>query len=58
VAGWQTIKVRDYGDDWINRLAVLLKTIAKMDEREREATLSFIFGKYQRRITGTGGKPE
>jgi len=35
---YQTIKVRDYGDDWINNLAVILKTIAKMDEQERDAT--------------------
>jgi hypothetical protein len=43
---WQTIKVRDYGDDWLNRLATLLKVIGKMDECEREATLCFIIDKY------------
>lgn len=47
---WQTIKCRDYGDDWLNRLAVILKMTEKMDEHEREATLDFVVGKYQRRI--------
>ena len=51
MAKWQTIKVRDYGDDWINRLGVILKTIQKMGPREREATLKFIFDKYQPRAT-------
>ena len=46
---WQTIKVRDYGDDWLNRLATILKMTEKMDDREREATLTFVVGKYQRR---------
>lgn len=45
---WQTIKVRDYGDDWLNRLAVILKLTEKMDERELEATLDFVVGKYRR----------
>jgi hypothetical protein len=46
---WQTIKVRDYGDDWLNRLATILKMTEKMGDRELEATLSFIVGKYARR---------
>lgn len=46
---WQTIKVRDYDDDWLNRLATILKMTEKMDEREREATLAFVVGKYQPR---------
>jgi hypothetical protein len=48
---WQTIKVRDYGDDWLNRLAVILKMTEKMGEREREATLNFVVGKYQARVS-------
>jgi len=47
---YQAIKVRDYGDDWINRLAALLKVLGKMDQREREATLCFIIDKYRRRV--------
>jgi hypothetical protein len=47
---YQTIKVRDYGDDWLNRLAVILKMTEKMDERERDATLSFVNGKYMPRV--------
>lgn len=50
---YQTIKVRDYGDDWLNRLAVILQMTEKMDDREREATLSFVVGKYQRRLACT-----
>jgi hypothetical protein len=43
---WQTIKVRDYGDDWLNRLATILKMTEKMGAREREATLTFVVEKY------------
>lgn len=42
----QTIKVRDYGDDWVNRLAVVCEMVEKMDERERFATLAFVNSKY------------
>ena len=40
------VKVKDYGDDWINRLAVVMTTLAKMEPREREASLEFIVSKY------------
>lgn len=46
----QKIKVKDYGDDWINRLAVILKTIEQMSDAERAASLTFILDKYQRRV--------
>jgi len=42
----QTVKVKDYGDDWINRLAVVLDQIQKMGKTEREATLDFIVARY------------
>jgi hypothetical protein len=45
----QVIKVKDYGDHWINRLAVILSTLAKMEPREREASLEFIVAKYLKR---------
>lgn len=44
------VKVKDYGDDWINRLAVVMVTLQKMGPREREATLALVFGKYQQRV--------
>lgn len=50
MAKYQNIKIKDYGDDWINRLAVILKTIEKMDRDERNATLEFVFNKFQQRI--------
>lgn len=46
---WQTIKVRDYGDDWLNRLATILKMTEKMGERELEATLAFVVSRYCQR---------
>jgi hypothetical protein len=42
------IKVKDYGDDWINRLAVVTTTFEKMSEEERGATLRFIRAKYEK----------
>jgi hypothetical protein len=45
----QVIKVKDYGDHWINRLAVILDTLAKMEPREREVSLEFIVAKYLKR---------
>lgn len=42
----QYIEIPDYGDDWINRLGVILAAIAKMDTTERAATLNFINSKY------------
>jgi len=42
----QVIKVENYGDDWINRLAVVLKVFDQMEQRERAATFRFLKGKY------------
>jgi hypothetical protein len=50
MAKLQKIKVKDYGDDWLNRLAVILVTLAKMEPRERDATLEFIVSKYLKRV--------
>lgn len=45
----QTIKVTDYGDDWINRLAVVMMTFSRMGDDEREATLRYLLSKYQQK---------
>lgn len=42
----QKIKVRDYGDAWINRLAIVMQAFAAMSDDERGATLRFINAKY------------
>lgn len=42
----QTVKVKDYGDDSINRLAVILYALEGMDARERHAALAFIKSKH------------
>jgi hypothetical protein len=47
----QVIKVKDYGDHWVNRLAIILETLAKMEPREREASLEFIASKYLSRAS-------
>lgn len=39
-------KSKDYGDEWINRLALILKTIEQMGPQERDASLEFIAQKY------------
>lgn len=44
----QYIEIPDYGDDWINRLALITATIAKMDTTELAAMLNFINSKYTR----------
>lgn len=36
----------DRFDPWFNRLAIMLDTIAKMSQVEREATLAFINAKF------------
>ncbi len=41
-----TINVKDYGDDRLNRLAVVLATFDKMGEAERVATLKVMESKY------------
>lgn len=43
----QVIKVKNYGDASINRLAVVLVTLEKMDDRERNAAINFIVAKWQ-----------
>lgn len=47
---WQKIKVRDYGDDWLNRLAAILKVTEKMDKQERDAMLNFVIRRYRPRV--------
>jgi hypothetical protein len=42
----QIIKVKDYGDPWVNRLAVVAVIFAKMEPCERVATLEFMTSKY------------
>lgn len=37
-----TVEVKDYGDDALNRLAVTLKALEQMDERQRWAALGYI----------------
>lgn len=43
----QVVKVKNYGDDWINRLAVVLATTEKMEPKERSAALAFMKSKYE-----------
>ena len=44
----QIVKVKDYEDGWVNRLAVVLDQFRKMDStRERGASLRFLIEKYQ-----------
>ena len=42
----QVIKVKNYGDGWINRLAVVLNQFEKMEQTERGAILRYIKSKY------------
>lgn len=42
----QTIKVKDYGSDDMNRFAVVVMALEAMDERQRWATLGYIKAKY------------
>lgn len=42
----QTIKVKDYGDEYVNRLAVVLNQIGKMEPWERQAALQFVHSKW------------
>ncbi|HZR77356.1 hypothetical protein [Bradyrhizobium sp.] len=42
----QTVVVKDYGEDTVNRLAVILKALEQMDERSRLATLGYIKATY------------
>jgi hypothetical protein len=40
------IPVKDYGDEWINRLAAVCVLLGKMSGDERVACLGFLQGKY------------
>lgn len=42
----QVVKVKNYGDAWINRLAIVLTATEKMDPKERAAALAFMKSKY------------
>jgi hypothetical protein len=42
----QVIKVKNYGDDWVNRLAAVLTTTEKMSPDERSATFRYLKSKY------------
>ena len=42
----QKIGVRDYGDPWVNRLAVVDTTFSKMEPNERGAVLRWLRSKY------------
>lgn len=42
----QEIKVKDYGDEWVNRLAVVGSQLEKMEPAERAAALRFFKSKY------------
>ena len=44
----QMVKVKNYGDDWVNRLAVVLITMDQMEPEERLATLRFLKSKYSK----------
>ena len=44
------VEIEDTGDAWVNHLGIMLRTIRMMSEQEREATLAFIFSKYQPRV--------
>jgi hypothetical protein len=43
----QIVKVKNYGNDWINRLAVVGDQFEKMEgSKEQAAALRFILSKY------------
>lgn len=42
----RTVKLTDYGDDWVNRLAQVEDAFGKMEQRERSATLNWLVSKY------------
>lgn len=42
----QHIKVKDYRDPWVNRLAVVEAMFQQMGENERSAVLGWINSKY------------
>lgn len=44
----QTIRVKDYGDDWVNRLAVVGSQLEKMESDERAAAFRYFKSKYSK----------
>jgi hypothetical protein len=42
----ETVKVKDYGSDDMNRFAVVVMALEAMDERQRWATLGYIKARY------------
>ena len=47
----QIVRIPDYGDDWINRLALVGYAFDAMeDDKERAATLTFYLQKYRRAL--------
>lgn len=38
----QTVQVKEYGDDDMNRFAVVIMALQAMDERQRSAALGYI----------------
>lgn len=40
------VKVKNYGDDWINNLALALTVFEKMESTNRAAVLKFMKSKY------------
>lgn len=42
----QTVQVKDYGSDDMNRLACVVFALEQMDERARWATLGYIKARY------------
>lgn len=50
----QVIKVKDYGDAWINRLAVVLTTFEKMESDERLAVFRLMKSRYSKEWPSDG----
>jgi hypothetical protein len=48
-AKMQKIKLKDYDDDWINRLAVICDRFDGMNDVERDAALRFVLARYKHR---------
>jgi hypothetical protein len=42
----QVIKVKNWGDEWLNRLAVIEDRFGKMGATERKATMNWLIAKY------------
>lgn len=44
----EVIKVKNWGNDWINRLSVVLCTLEQMEPDERLAAFRFLKSKYSK----------